>query len=183
MKKKYNIQQSGVSPLWFTLIELMVVISIMAIILTMWFTQFSHYKTKQLVRNSANILTQTLINSRNSAIYWMASSTWNLDIWVLLVENSEKIKIMWYAFSDNNPPVDYFDDKYILEEIPLERNVKFSSSWWLILFKAITWSWIYKDFIIADNKIEMIVWLKWDTSWFFSKTIEYYIKTYISNVK
>ena len=168
---------------WFTLIELMVVISIMAILLTLWFTQFAHYKTKQLVRNSSKILTQTLVDSRNKAIYWISSSTWNLDIWVLLEKNTENIKIFWFPINDNiwnylNP-----DNKYLLEKIPFEKNVEFSSSWWLILYKAITWSWIYKNFTITDNKIEMNVWLKWATSWFFSKKIKYYTKTYISDVE
>jgi len=168
---------------WFTLIELMVVISIMAILLTLWFTQFAHYKTKQLVRNSSKILTQTLVDSRNKAIYWISSSTWNLDIWVLLEKNTENIKIFWFPINDNiwnylNP-----DNKYLLEKIPFEKNVEFSSSWWLILYKAITWSWIYKNFTITDNKIEMNVWLKWATSWFFSKKIKYYTKTYISEVE
>ena len=167
----------------FTLIELMVVISIMAILLTLWFTQFAHYKTKQLVRNSSKILTQTLVDSRNKAIYWISSSTWNLDIWVLLENNTENIKIFWFPINDNiwnylNP-----DNKYLLEKIPFEKNVEFSSSWWLILYKAITWSWIYKNFTITDNKIEMNVWLKWATSWFFSKKIKYYTKTYISDVE
>ena len=178
MKKNNNTLHA------FTLIELMVVISIMALLLTLWFEQFAHYKTKQLVRNSSKILTQTLTDSRNKAIYWMASSTWNLDIWVLLEKDSEKIKLFWFPINDNiwnylNP-----DNKYLLEEIPLEKNVEFSSSWGLVLYKAITWSWIYKNFTIdADNQIEMIVGLKWTNSWFYSKKIKYYTKTYISDVE
>jgi len=168
----------------FTLIELMVVISIMAILLMMWFTQFAHYKTKQTVRNSSKILSQTLNDARNSAIYWMASSTWNLDIWVKLETWKWKIGIYWFPINDTISNYTSPDNKYLLEERPFENKVEFSSSWGLILYKAITWSWIYKwDFTITDNKIEMIVWLKWATTWFFSKKIKYYTKTYISDVE
>jgi len=53
----------------FTFIELMVVITIMAILLLASYTPFEHYQTKQKVRNSAKIITQTLNDARNSAIY------------------------------------------------------------------------------------------------------------------
>jgi hypothetical protein len=53
----------------------------------------------------------------------------------------------------------------------------------LFLFKAITWSWIYKNITISDNKTLITVWMKWAKTWPLTKKIEYYIKTYISDVK
>jgi Tfp pilus assembly protein FimT len=47
----------------------MIVISIMAILTLTAYAPFAHYQTKQKVRNSAKIITQTLNDSRNSAIY------------------------------------------------------------------------------------------------------------------
>jgi len=47
----------------------MVVITIMAILLLASYAPFAHYQTKQKVRNSAKIITQTLNDARNSAIY------------------------------------------------------------------------------------------------------------------
>ncbi len=182
--KKNNYEQNNFNSLWFSIIELMIVITIMTILTLSAYIPFSHYKEKQKVKNSAKIITQVLSDSRNSAIYWMASSTWNLDIWVKLETWKWKIWIYWFPINDNiwdylNP-----DNKYLLENILLEWGTQITSSWWLILFKAITWSGIYKwDFTITDNKIEMIVWLKWATTWFFSKKIQYYTKTYISDVK
>jgi len=169
---------------WFTLIELLITISIMAMITLMSYAPFAHYQSKQRVVNSAKIISQVLNDSRNSAIYWMASSTWNLDIWVLLEENSWEIKIMNYPFWENNPPVDYFEDKYLSEIIPLEKWVEITSSGSLFLFKAITWSWIYKNLTIdTDNKTIISVWMKWTSNWPLTKKIEYYTKTYISDVK
>ena len=167
----------------FTLIELLVVISIMAILSLISYTPFAHYQSKQRVVNSAKIISQVLNDSRNSAIYWMASSTWNLDIWILLEENSEEVKIMNYPFWENNPPVDYFEDKYLSEIIPLEKWVEITSSGSLFLFKAITWSWVYKNITTIDNKTVITVWMKWALSWPLTKKIEYYTKTYISDVK
>jgi len=168
---------------WFTLIELLVVISIMAILSLISYTSFAHYQSKQRVVNSAKIISQVLNDSRNSAIYWMASSTWNLDIWVLLEENSWEVKIMNYPFWENNTPVDYFEDKYLSEIIPLEKWVEITSSGSLFLFKAITWSWIYKNITTIDNKTVITVWMKWAKIWPLTKKIEYYTKTYISDVK
>jgi len=168
---------------WFTLIELLVVISIMAILGLMSYAPFAHYQKKQRVINSAKIISQVLSDSRNSAIYGISSSSWNLDIWVLLEENGNELKIMNYPFSDKNPPADYFEDKYLSETIPLEKWVEITSSGSLFLFKTITWSWIYKNVTITDNKTLIAVWMKWANSWPLSKKIEYYTKTYISDVK
>ena len=167
----------------FTLIELMVVITIMTILLLASYAPFAYYQTKQKVRNSAKIITQTLNDARNSAIYWISSSTWNLDIWVLFKENDEKIWI--YGFPIKDSIWDYLnpDNKYLLENILLEWGTKITSSGWLFLYKAITWSWVYKNFTISSNKIELKIWMKWATAWPFTKEIEYYTKTYISDVK
>lgn len=170
---------------WFTLIELMVVITIMTMLLLAAYTPFEHYKSKQLVRNSAKIISQTLNNSRNSAIYWMASSTWNLDIWVLLKNGEDKIWIYWFPYKETISNYISPDNKYLLQDIPLEKWIKITSSWWLILFKAITWSWVYKWDInnnIVDNKLKISVWLWWATSWIMKNSIEYYTKTYISDI-
>jgi len=52
----------------FTLIELMVVITIMFILSMMIYAPYQHYQTKQKVRNSAKVVTQTLQQARNLAI-------------------------------------------------------------------------------------------------------------------
>ncbi len=170
---------------WFTLIELMVVMTIMIILTVAAYTPFAYYQTKQKVTNSAKIITQTLYNARSNAIYWVLNSnmTWNLDVWVLVENNSDKLKIYWFPFKENI--VNYIspDNKYLIEEINLEPWVEITSSWWLFLYKAITWSWVYKNFTINSNKIELSVWFKWATSWTLTKKIEYYTNTYISDVK
>ena len=160
----------------------MIVITIMAIMLLTAYAPFAHYQTKQKVRNSAKIITQTLNDARNSAIYWISTSTWNLDVWVLFEENSENIKIFWFPINeiiDYNSP----DSSYLLEKILLEWWTQITSSGWLFLYKAITWSWIYKNFDIINNKIKLKIWMKWATAWPLTKEIEYYTKTYISDVK
>ena len=168
----------------FTLIELMVVMTIMVILTGAMYTPFAHYKTKQKVRNSAKIITQVLNDARNSAIYWIlnSTSTWNLDIWVKIKTWEDNLKIYWYPY--NKTITDYEESDYFLEEIKLEPWVKIN--WtvdWYFIYKAITWSWIYKNFTPVLNKIELWVWFKWATTWTMTKKIEYYTKTYISDVK
>jgi type II secretory pathway pseudopilin PulG len=53
----------------FTLIELMVVITIMIIMVMAVHTPYQVYKNKQKVRNSTKIITQALYESRAKAIY------------------------------------------------------------------------------------------------------------------
>jgi prepilin-type N-terminal cleavage/methylation domain-containing protein len=53
----------------FTLIELIVVMTIMTILTMASYTPFSYYKTKQKVKNSTKIITQTLYNARSNSIY------------------------------------------------------------------------------------------------------------------
>ena len=172
----------------FTLIELMIVMTIMIILTMAMYTPFAHYQTKQKVRNSAKIITQVLNDARSQAIYWAlhtnSTLTWNLDIWVLLEKNEEKLKVMWYPFSIwNTFPSDFTNSKYLLEEIRLEPWVEITSSRGLYLYKAITWSWIYKDVDIIWNKSKISVWFKWATTWTMIKNIEYYTRTYISDIK
>ncbi|MDQ7009175.1 MAG: prepilin-type N-terminal cleavage/methylation domain-containing protein [Candidatus Gracilibacteria bacterium] len=167
----------------FTLIELMIVISIMAMILLASYAPFAHYKSKQLVRNSAKIISQVLNDSRNSAIYGIASSTGNLDIGVLIKNGEEKIGIYGFPIDDNIGNYISPDNKYHLEDIPLERGVEITSSGGLFLYKAITGSGIYKgNFNIIDKKIILSVGLKGAQSGIMTRKIEYYTKTYISNI-
>jgi len=170
---------------WFTLIELIIVIAIMTMLLLAAYVPFDHYKSKQLVKNSAKLISQVLNDSRNSAIYWIASFTWNLDIGVLLLNGGDKIWIYWFPFNETISNYTSPDNKYHLEDINLEKWVKITSSWWLFLYKAITWSWIYKWNIvnnITDNKIKISVWLWWVKTWIMKNNIEYYTKTYISDI-
>lgn len=168
----------------FTLIELIVVITIMIILTSMAYIPFSHYKLKQEVRNSAKIVSQTLIQARNSAIYWLSNSGWNLDIWVLFKNWKWTIWLYWFPIKDNiwdylNP-----DNKYFLKNIALEKNITISSSWGLILYKAITWSWILKWNFNRDwDKVILKVGLKNSNSWIMSNKIIYYPKTYISDIR
>jgi len=167
----------------FTLIEILVAMTMMIILTMAAYIPFSHYQQKQRVRNSAKIITQTLYDARSDAIYWRASNTWNLDIWVLFKQNATNLKVYWFPIKDTISNYLNPDNKYLLEKISLEPWVQISSSWWLFLFKAITWSWVYKNFTINSNKIELSVWLKWAKHWIMSKKIEYFVNTYISDVK
>ena len=187
MKKKYNFQQGGFSPLWFTLIELMIVMSIMAILTMAMYTPFAHYQTKQKVRNSAKIITQVLNDSRSKSIYWVLHNnqtlTWNLDIWVKIKTWEDNIKIFWYPY--NKTIINYEKPEYLLEEIKLESWVEIT--WitdWYFIYEAISWSWVYKNLIPdVNNKINLSVWFKWATTWTMIKNIEYYTRTYISDIK
>jgi hypothetical protein len=112
--------------------------------------------------------------------------TWNLDIWVKIESWKDNLKIFWFPFKEHITNYVSPDNKYLLEEIKLEPWVKISwtTTNWLFLYKAISWSWVYKSFTPdSNNKIIFWVWLGGTTSGFMTKKIEYYTKTYISDIK
>jgi len=175
----------------FTLIELMVVITIMFILSMMMYAPYQHYQTKQKVRNSAKIVTQTLYESRNLAINGSLTGTWNASIWVLFASGAEDIWIFQYPFWENTWTYSDKTDKngsYFYENKKLEPGVKITWKDYLIIYEAISGSWRYLENKIdftpdAHKRLELNIWFKGTTSWNLTKKIFYYIYTYVADIQ
>lgn len=167
----------------FTLIELIVVITIMFILSMMVYAPYQHFQTKQKVRNSAKIVTQTLYEARNLAINWITTGTWNTSIWVLFASWSSHITLFKYPYWDTIS--DYENSTYELEKKQLEPWVKVSWDNYLLRYVAISGSGMYlkNGSNFYDNELELNVWLGWISSWNLSKKIKYYTKTYVADVQ
>ena len=163
----------------FTLIELMVVITIMFILSMMIYAPYQHYQTKQKVRNSAKVVTQTLQQARNLAINWISTGTWNTSIWVLFESGSTDITLLQYPHGEG------VTSSSILEKKKLEPWVKISWDKLLFFYEAISWSGTYykNDMIINDKNLEVSIWFGWAHSWNLNKKIDYYTRTYVSDVQ
>ena len=178
---------------WFTLIEFMIVISILGIMMTITYAPYNLFIKKADLRNASKNISKTLSESRNMAIHWISSSVWNLSIWVYFDEDNKNIvKIFSYPYNYQTwSQIVVDDDSLILKEIDLWQDIWIEEiegkSKVLFLFEAISWKWHYFDFenvksdlVVSDNKIEIEYSYKWASS-NLRKTLDYYIKTYISD--
>ena len=181
---------------WFTLIELIIVITIIWIMMTMAYAPYNYFQKKAQVKIAAKEISKTISESRNMAIHWISStSSWNLSIWVYFdttAWNNNKIKIYTYPYSYWTGSQIIIDNEYLLKEIKIQNNmqidkINLANNKVLFLFDAITWKWNYfsfdswkQDLNITSNKIKIDFSYKWSTSWL-KNSIEYYTKTYISD--
>ena len=98
---------------WFTLVELMIVISIIGIMMSMAYAPYSFFQKKAELRVAAKEISKTLSESRNLAIHWTSSGWINQSIWVYFDKNNKNIiKIFSYDYNDKT-------HKYLLKEIKI----------------------------------------------------------------
>lgn len=168
---------------WFTLIELIIVISIMVIMMGIAYAPFNFFQKKAELRVAAKEISKTLSESRNLAIHWTSSWWINQSIGVYFNKNNKNIiKIFSYDFNNRN-------NRWLLREIKIQPNIIINQIWWmqkaLFYFEAISWDWsFYKDYNftnpITDNVIEIEFSYKQATN-NLKKTLKYYTRTYISD--
>lgn len=100
MKKNIN---------WFTLIELLISMTIFFIIVTMTYVNYAYYQNIAKVKISVKELSQSINEARNLAISWYDKNWINQSIWILFdLSNSNEIKFYnfnynsWIILNDNN---------------------------------------------------------------------------------
>lgn len=183
----------------FTLIELMVAITIIWILSLAVYAPYSQYQTKARVNETAKSIAKSLSEARNFAINGVDYWSWNLSIWLYLDKDSEKITFFSYPFSYTWSQITNSESWEIkkIKEIDLLQNIKVNSlSWstsynnWLFFFEAISGKWKYLSFSpnseITTNEnwiISINISLWWATSWIFTKTVDYYTKTNVVNIR
>ncbi len=183
----------------FTLIELMVVITIMGILSMMVYAPYQHYQTKQKVRNSAKIVTQTLQQARNLAINWISTGTWNTSIGVLFESGAIDITLFAYPYDKFSiiSATDLIDKTswYIYEGKKLEPWVQITWVKWanletkvLFIYTAISGSWSYYYYnpiktAFTETKPEIHIWFKGVNTGNLAKKIDYYTRTYVADVQ
>ncbi|EKE30132.1 MAG: hypothetical protein ACD_2C00038G0009 [uncultured bacterium (gcode 4)] len=174
--KKHNIKW------WFTLVELLIVITIIWILSIWVFVPYNLYSNIAKVRLSEEIITQSMSESRNSA-------AWLVDVWtqknqnIVLFINKWEEKIWMYSF-----PFDYSGSLEAsawnkIKDITLESWVKISlikdnadqeKNDVIFLFKAPEWKMeVYKDATFTWSIKEIIIWFKEAKKWILSKTLSY----------
>ncbi len=136
----------------FTLIELMVTISIMALVWWATYMNFAYSQNKMNLKLTAKDISQALYNARNMAINWLDSSSWNVSVWVYFDnsdENKNKISFFSYPYDLDINSADLLstDSKKLIKEIDfykyIELNQVENKDKFLFLFQAISWSGYY----------------------------------------
>jgi len=183
----------------FTMIELLVVITIIAIVSIFTYTPYIYYKNKASLNVSTKTLAQSLYLARSMAINWVSTWTWtenkNMDIWLFLEawKNKNKIILYWYTWSLNTSNIENWKE---LKKIFLENNVWINwirkkeewtfSSWALFYFSAIRWvpsiylednSWNLKT--ASGSEFVVNISYKWTSLDTLKKDVSYNKETFV----
>jgi len=190
MNKKYTS--------WFTLIELIVAMSIFFIMVVSTYVPYNYYSQKAKLNVVVKEISQSLYNAKNIAVNWSSNNIWNTSIWIFFDTtswNNSQIQYFAYPYSFSGSqiiPKEIWNIK-ILKTIKFSGPIEINTIWWkengLFFFSSITWSgWYYyydnnpinnsKHNFNLDN-IVINVSYKWTTAIWLSKEIIYNTRTNI----
>lgn len=192
----------------FSLIEIMIVISIMMIVLMFSYAPYSLYQNKAKVKLATREVSQSLYEARNMAISWVQEkeNSWNIDfknkaVWILLdTTDNQNWKIKYFYFDSevldndlnvNNSKIDISwkpaKEKEIQPWVFLTSFPETSSSKILLIYKASTWEIVVLDWDskskISWNTLKIELKFQKSDSELLKRTITYYLKTNIVDYK
>lgn len=170
----------------FTLIELLIVITIIGIISLATYLPYAHHQKKIILKQSVKEITQSLSEARNLAINGVNTGSWNLN--VALYFSSWATEILYYAiphdrgFNVNNLPSETYKIKELAPGIQID-SIGGLSQPTLFSYSAIFWSGSFFPASIATWSGELLIDVsyKWSTSPALQKTIRYFTQSYISD--
>jgi type II secretory pathway pseudopilin PulG len=133
---------------WFTLIELLIAITILLIMSMMTFAPYSFYMNKWKVKYTNKEISQAIYEAKNMAVNWSATQSWNISVWLYFENNwIEKFSYNLLSFEHDiwELSIQPVNGK-LLEKHNLQPWIQIDSfAWdnkWLIFFRSITGSWI-----------------------------------------
>ena len=180
----------------FTLIELVVSMTIFFVIVMATYVPYSYYQNKSKISQSTKEIIQSLYEARNMAINWTSSGS-NLSIWLYFdSRKAHKGSIRFlsypYTFTWSQIAREPWGQVNLLKTINLQTWIEINSidakSNWLFLFDAISWKgkyyywdsfWNKKEILTPEIKINFSY--KNSDSPNLKKEIIYYTKTNIAD--
>ena len=169
---------------WFTLIEIMIVISIVWMMMAMAHAPYSYFQKKIELKVAAKQIAKTLSESRSMAIHWINVWNKNQSIWVYFDKTKKNI-IEIYSYDCND-----VSNRTKLKEIKIEQNIQVDKisgkNTMLFFFNSITGDGKFFEKLdltneVIENKINIEFSYKWASRSVLQRNIEYYTKTYISD--
>lgn len=175
----------------FSLIELLVAMTIFFIIVMMTYAPYNYYQNKQKLRQATKEISQSLYDARNMAINWYSSTWSNLSIWLFFDNSdSEKNKLTFFSFPysilDNQiiPSESASLNIKIIKEILLPQGIQIDKIWsndkFMFYFSSIDWVWKYFSYddslnktIYSSQTVDIDISYKWSSSVNLNKTLKY----------
>lgn len=157
---------------WFTLLEMIVVITIIWILMISAYVPYSFYNKKAYLRVSKKEIAKILYESRNLAIHWNNYWSGNLSVWVFFDSsdiNENIVRVFSYPFSYTWSQIttDLTDSNIkLIRELKLQPWIEIDkvSTYdnWFFYFNAISWKaeiYYFNSFLnkqeISGNKINI----------------------------
>ena len=143
---------------WFTLIEIMIVFTIMILLSISIYAPYNYYSNKAKLKIVKTEVAKTIYEARNMAIYWLNQWSTNRSVWVYFDKNTLKnsIKLYSYPFDYTWPKNDFTSsDVELIKEVKLQPWIQIDKVWGqnnaLFYFQAISWTWTYYYFNPSSN--------------------------------
>lgn len=177
----------------FSLIELIVVMTILFIVSLLIYSPYLFYRQKAILKQWVKEVSKSIYEARNIAINGSTSWSWNLSIWIYFdTLNNDTITFFSYphSFTGSQITVIPWSEVKIVKTLKLPEWTQIEKIWWqdngLFFFSSIFWEWKYyyfdptrQDFPLINNRIEIDITYEWATAEILKRKIFYYIWTNI----
>ena len=179
---------------WFSLIELIIVMTIFIIISLISFAPYAFYMNKAKIQHTDKELSQIIYEAKNMAVNWSTTSSWNTSIWISINSttwNNSSYELWSYKHDVLESDILSFNwnliQRYILQPWVEFDNFDWEDKW-IIFFRSISWTgivfkwnWSYNKvaFTQWENEIEIGYSYKWAEEDALSNTLSYFQDTQI----
>lgn len=132
----------------FTLVELLVAITIIIILSLMTYIPYSHYQNKAKLKLASREISQSFYEAKNMAISWIKDINWNKSVWLYLnkdISSNNKIVFFIYPHDLDELLINNIESSQvqILKTKLIQDSININSLDWydnlLFFFEAITW--------------------------------------------
>lgn len=165
----------------FTLIELMIVITIIWVISLTTYFPYAHHQKKVLIKQAAREISQSLSEARNFAIHGLDVGAGNVN--VALYFWSWATQIDYYTSTGtlniSSLPWEAYKQKKLPQGIQVD-SIAWSTGERLFVFDSINGSWSISWSGVTDE-VDISISYKWSSSPVLQQVIKYYRKSYISD--
>jgi len=168
----------------FTLIELMIVITILGIITLSSYIPYAHHQKKILLQQWAREISQSLRDARSLAINGLNTWSWNVNVAVLFSSGANSVEYYVYPYGDfldisNMSAWELYREKFLPKGISID-SINGVAQDTLFTFEAISWSWTIGPFT-ATGELDIQISFMWSPEAVLQKHITYYTQSYISD--
>lgn len=179
---------------WFTLIELIIAITIFIIISVIAFAPYWYYMNKAKVKHTNKELSQVIYEAKNMAIHGSTTSTWNISIGIYFdISSPNNNYYSLLAFEHDIVQSDInFSNGELIQKTLLQPWIQLDKFHWndeegIIFFRSITWSWMVFKWssyelvpkTLWDNMVSIEYSYKWSTDESLQNTLYYFQDTQI----